>query len=1593
MVVSVGVLGYRGFGRPRPGCWASVFLPRAKVRKIKGRMFGVIPPAWEFSSMGRQTLRFWRRQHLVLVIGLAAWWAMALLGTALSAAPAPVRAPEGKAAEAAATLRNVFARPSRELTQKLHMARQLLAERRYAEAVGLLNTLLEAEEDYFLLDGSSGGVRGLRAEAQRLLGAMPREGRELYELRYGARARQMLAEAAASGNAQALAEVSRRFFHTQAGYEATLLLGLYYLDHGSPLAGALTLQRLGQIPEVAEQFEPGLSVLLATCWSRAGASGKAREALEAVRVRQGRASLRIAGVEVPLEAMFSRLAGAASEGQPALPASQEWLSAGGNAAHNAAASGEGPLLSLTWRVPTTESPRVEKTVLEISRAFRQRDQWAVPALRPLVVGDKVLMRTVRNLLAVDFVTGKRVWEVPTDDPIESLTNGVADSPFQPPQVDVRFGLRLRLWGDATYGALSSDGQFVFAVEDLTLDVTPFRQGFPFAQRDPRTEARTYNRLAAFDVKTGKLVWHVGGTPDEWPLPLAGMFFLGPPLPLAGQVYVLAETKGEIRLLALEARSGALQWSQQLAVVDQERDLPFDPLRRLAGLSPSYADGVLVCPTANHAVVALDLASRSLLWGFAYGEEEQESGFMGPFQAPRGLVMEIDPAARWADSCAILAEGKVLITPADSDWLYCLDLLTGKLCWKAPREDNLYLACVVDGKAILVGRRGMRAYYLQPVPRQPEGPEEGGTPEPAWEGRTLEYPGGALPSGIGFLSGGHYYVPLSSGDVLAVDVKAGAVARTYRSRRGAVPGNLVACRGRILSQKADSLEAFYQLDALRAAVAQRLKSQPEDPEVLALHGEILWDEGKLDEALDVLRKAYRGNPLPNYRNLLREAWFDALKTRFATYRAQATEVESLLDAPEHQKTFLRLFVTGLMSAGEHGAALKQLQKLMEWDNHGRQMERVDAGHQVRSDRWVQTALAQLRQAAGAEVQAEIDRLAGQALEAAIQAGSTEALQRFLDYYGGLPLADQARWHLVQKLRIAARYLPAELLLRRLGRSSDRRQSARAAAELASLLREANLPEHAAIAYRFLAERFGDVVLADGKTGRQVLETLPAEDPIRKSLRLAEPWPRGRVVIGKERPRGPLPPPLSTAVVPLPEGGGAFYRDAMFELQSSTQSVQARNGWGLPIWQWPVGDLFRQGRFSIHSGAMRGAVLDHLVVLSLGSRVVALDTLTVGRSGVPATLWSTDLEQSSPLPGAMARLRGRRVMAIYQQPRLDAPLLPATIISEQLVCYQRFHELHGVDPVTGQTLWIREDTRAESSVFGDDQYVIVLPPDENVAMVLRAADGSLLGTRVIPEGRLGTVGRYVVAWQPGLSGGGQQGELSVLDPWTGQPLWPPRRFAENAKAALLGKEAVGVLETQGRFVLLRLADGQTVVDTPVLPEPSLAEMFLFEWPGGYVLVANSLERPESKPLQIYGMHGIPSAHIHRARVYGFDRNGKKLWQEPAVVTDQFLLTHQPARLPALIFACGTLQRRGVSLGQQRVVWVAVDKRTGQTIRPKEFSDWSTNLRLSGDAEQKVIRIELQKESITLEFTALPPEPPPSKEKVSPIKGLLRSIIPHL
>ncbi|HEX3724680.1 MAG TPA: hypothetical protein VHV08_00490, partial [Pirellulales bacterium] len=376
----------------------------------------------------------------------------------------PVRKPApDKSSEDESALDGVFLPPDRGSRRRLATAEEMLGEKRYGEAVRLLGSLLESSEDYFFKPRADEPVyRSLKAEADRLIGSLVKDGRESYELQFGTKARQQLKQAAASGNVVQLAEVSRQFFYTDAGQEATLLLGRHYLDQNRPLAAVMCFERLSTGRSEASRFEPGLSLWLATAWVRAGKPDKAKEVLTHIKHAHPGAEVIVAGKPVKLFSSDSQalawLRETLGNQQPARGAGTEaWALYRGDESRNATSDGGRPLLNLRWRQRTTDDRSVEKFVTKLEQDHLSQEAVALPSFHPLAVGDAVLMRTAFALEAVDFATGKLIWRYPSsDDAFEQFLKAGSASPSAQ-NVQLFSGLTQRMWDDAIYGTLSSDG--------------------------------------------------------------------------------------------------------------------------------------------------------------------------------------------------------------------------------------------------------------------------------------------------------------------------------------------------------------------------------------------------------------------------------------------------------------------------------------------------------------------------------------------------------------------------------------------------------------------------------------------------------------------------------------------------------------------------------------------------------------------------------------------------------------------------------------------------------------------------------------------------------------------------------------------------------------------------------------------------------------------------------------------------------------------------------------------------------------------------------------------------------------------------------
>jgi outer membrane protein assembly factor BamB len=409
----------------------------------------------------------------------------------------------------------------------------------------------------------------------------------------------------------------------------------------------------------------------------------------------------------------------------------------------------------------------------------------LPTRQPIVVGDTVVVRSLADVTALDRRTGRFLWrQLPDFFVAKLLPADGQESAVTGWKSDLGNRVQANVWYDTTYGRLSSDGERVYALE------TP--DTFPEPPQKTRLPQQRANVLTAYELAEGegRCVWQVGGESGVGPfeLPLAGRFFLGPPLALGGELYCVCEHGTEVELLVLDARTGEERWSQPLAAADGN---PADPTPRHAGAVVAAADGILVCPTATGTVVAVELSTRSLLWAYAASRPD----VVGMEFRRGGILLNGQPVARsspvgWADGTPVIADGRVLLTLPSSSELHCLNLLDGSLVWKKPREDGLYVAGVADKRVVVVGAAHVRAYAL----------DDGANP---WK---QDVSISSRPSGLGLVDGDCLLLP-SGERLVTIDLQGGEITANETVREGVPLGNLVAAGPQLLSQSTDHVFAF------------------------------------------------------------------------------------------------------------------------------------------------------------------------------------------------------------------------------------------------------------------------------------------------------------------------------------------------------------------------------------------------------------------------------------------------------------------------------------------------------------------------------------------------------------------------------------------------------------------------------------------------------------------------------------------------------------------------------------------------------------------------------------------------------------------
>jgi outer membrane protein assembly factor BamB len=1514
---------------------------------------------------------------------------------------------------------SVFPPAPRSLRQNLVRAKKAIDEGRFSDAVLEIGvvltgrspdaTIVDESQDFFLeAPGQPAGTQtSIKAEAQRMLGTMPPKGRELFELQFGADARALFDEAVQSSDVNRLNEVVRQYFHTKAGYEAALLLGRLHLDHGRPLAAALCLQRVAQVPGAASQFEPELSLLLAACWQLARQPAQAQATLATLPPRLPRGQIRLGDAEVNELPTAQQAVAWLTEHFRSIAVDEteagEWPLFRGSPSRNAVRSGGIPLNRSRWQVPLVIDETERGLIEELRNGFIEQGSPMLPVVQPLAVGNVIVLRSSERLVGIDFESGKRVWEypfwnLPQDDESQQPTS-------TPPQNDRdrRLNvLRERLWQDVPFGQVSSDGNSVYLLDEL--EQSPMQEWNPrmrlnrargFFQMETGTMR---NELVALDLhREGYQLWTVGGKDGHDEPKLAEVFFLGPPLPLFGNLYLIAEVKGELRLIVLDAATGKQQWSQQLA--HMEAMFGMDPqLRRYSGATPSFADGVLVCPTSAGAVVAVDIATRTLLWGYQYSPNNRDAfGRQGLMQQPFSIQPPFS-VNRWQDAAVTIADGNVVITPVESEALICLDLLTGKPRWTPlPRNgelaDMLYVAGVYDGSAVVVGKNRVTAIRLK----------DG---KPAWKDSIkLSQIDNEMPSGRGFLTDHFYFLPTTKSQLLRIDLREGQVVQ--RTVTDHALGNVICFRDEIISVTADRAAAFFQIEPLRKKVDSRLKEAPDDAWALARLGELLVHDGKTVEALDVLRKAHqRDNADEGVRSLLVDTYLTAIREDFSKHSGLAPEIEPLIDTESQRAKYLMLVATGYQKIGNSLAAAEYFGKFIHLamanakkipTAEGFALVTPEKDWTVRTDRFLSSRLEELVGTADSSVR---DRIDGFVREVARQtdATSTADVRRFLQLCGFHPASDDLRLQLANKLIDGGEFLEAELLLTPLLGRTNPQSTGSAVALAAKLYGVAKKPKLADVAYQQLLRDWSDVAVLNGKTGRQLFDEATAANPSQPMTKLEWPWGMVTHSEAHDGTRNSMytNPEISFSIM---QRRGIALENLKLVFDNGPTSTYLRDGNGTVVFRLPNSDG-RDGRPRTEPGLWQTAADGHLLFSYFNGHLLATNTLHSRPNESEAQLWRETIRADE---NESLRVLTKEIPNPFDSnplqvsrfgDQLGRPVATIGPMTSQGVCFQKIRAVVCVDPRTGTPVWIRNDFEQGCELFGDHEFVFVQPPTSSPVqlqprvegllkkelesadvecVMLSASDGRTLGKRRVPAptNRWTIQGRRILAWEQRKDSPEKQLRLYLYDAERQVDLWS-ETFPEGSRGCLIENDSVAVLQPDGRFVVRSLTGSTESIETRIEPAPSITSIRVLASRDQLWLLVNDAEPGEGEAWRRKAL--IPAD----GRIFCLDRaNGRSLWQVPALVRGFGMLPDQPAELPTLWFVRyqpGTNTQFGAT-SNARVDVLCLDRRTGASLFAK--GDIPSNLNqseISADLRKKEITLALPQAQFTLRFTAEPRPPAP-------------------
>ena len=591
--------------------------------------------------------------------------------------------------------------------QAVEQARAHLAARQWEEAVDVLTRLAESSGSKLV---ALNDWRFISAGqyCQMQLASLPPEALAVYRSRIDPVAQGWYERGTARRDRGLLEQIVEQALGSRWADKALLALGEIWLEQGDFAAARAAWERvvpLEPAPEAkAPRTWPGVAqsdVDLAAVRARLvlasileGSTARARHELNQLAALHPGARGRLGGVETDYVEALGRLLEASAHWRHR-PPPPDWDTLAGSPSRNRVAGAAKDVGGVLWRVRLPVAPGTDRRIFGHHVPARRvaDDPQAPLSYHPIVVGGLVFVATQTAILGFDLRTGSPAWGH-GDGTIyrdAAAAEPAAAAALNPPEM---LGLP-RFTLTAASGLLLA--RMGFAASGHANTLIPSRRS---------------SRLVALDLSAqGRLALPPIAAEEGWT-------FEGTPVCDGTRLYVAMrrhEVRPQLHVAAFDAETGELAWRQFVCAADSPAsNLLFEATNNLLTL---HAD-MLYYNTSAGAVAALRRHDGRIRWLTRYPRATEGDLLQPPPHWDRDLVP------------CLYDRGKLLVAPADSPRIYCLDAFTGQVLWQTGPEveDAVQLLGVAHDYLIAAGHK---LYWIALAPPDegkvkavwPDGPEK------------------------------------------------------------------------------------------------------------------------------------------------------------------------------------------------------------------------------------------------------------------------------------------------------------------------------------------------------------------------------------------------------------------------------------------------------------------------------------------------------------------------------------------------------------------------------------------------------------------------------------------------------------------------------------------------------------------------------------------------------------------------------------------------------------------------------------------------------------------------------------------------------